>query len=310
MVGGKIRPASALRGLVAGSALPIAFLVYPGGRPAGLALAQGAALYAVIVAVTSAWWQGWTGSRQDPARDAAVRLLVALTAVQALAIAVGQGWGPIGIRIGAFGLSALATPLIARWLRLGLVPCPRLDLPLAALLGAIAALRFPSAPLVSLTCVCAVLMVAAYTRGLFCAAASPGPRPRRLLPVAIAVLGWWYLDSMFPLFGRTLGTPYRLTGVGAAVATVGLAVWGVGTWVALRGVLASSRMARGGIALAPMLVGLVAGAALASRGLLTVGGSTTLATVLTMVLGDGLERPDGDQEVKGSAGGGRLSGEV
>jgi hypothetical protein len=310
MVDGTIRPASALRGLVAGSALPAAFVVYPGGWPAGLALAQGAALYVVIVAITSAWWQGWTGSRQDPARDAAVRLVVALTAVQALAIGVGQGWGPVGIRIGTFGSAALATPLIARWLRLGAVPCPRLDLPAAALLGAIAALRFPSAPLVALTCVCAVQVVAAFTRGLFHAVSYSGPRPACLLAVAIAVLGWWYLDSMFPVLRVALGTGYGLTGLGAVVATVALAAWGVGMWVALRGALAGSRMALVGIALAPMLVGIVAGAALASRGLLTVGGSTTLATVLTMVLEDGLEWPDGDQEVKGSARGGRRAGEV
>lgn len=310
-----VRSGSVLRGAVVGSALPVALIVYDGEQPAGLALAQGVALYAVVVAVASAWWEGWTRSRPDPARGTAIRLIVGLTAAQALAVGVGQAGGAAWVRVGAFGVSALATPLIARWLRVGASPCAGVDLPTAVLLGAAAALRFPSTPLVPLTCVCAVLVVAAFTRGLFNSqphvhpAPHPGPSGTLLLPAGITLLGWWYADSTFLLLRHTLGGEHRLGGVGAVGAAIGLAAWGAGIALALRRPLGSSGTARLGIVLTPLIVGLVAGASLASRDLLTVGGTTASAIVLSTAL-DVFPRPLGPPGSAETPGGARPDAHV
>jgi hypothetical protein len=294
MGGRTIGRATVLRGLVAGLALPVAFVVYTGAQPTGIVLAYGVAFYAVVFAVSSAWWEGWARSRSDPAREAAVRLVVALAAAQALAAGVGQGWGAAGIRVGAFGGSVLAALLVARWLHLHPAPCVWTDLPVAALLGAGAALRFPSAPLVPFTCVCAVLVVAAFTRGLFHPTRASRPSRTSLIFVGVTLVGWWYWDSMFPILQPILETEHRLTGVGASVAAIGLAVWGAGGVLAVWRSSASRPMVRFAFALSPMLMGNAAGWSLDAEILLTVGAVTALAIVLSMVLDEvGASAPEG-----------------
>lgn len=278
--------ATDVRALTAGLAAPVGFLVYGGDEALPVVTVYGAAFCLVLVVLSSAWWPGGPGPDDD--RWAGFWFFSAFTGAQAVGMVLGQAWGPPGVRVVALGASAMAALTAALRIRRGLAPVARVDLPAGALVAAVAAIRFPSAPAVALAYTCYVQVVAAGTRALIVPA-----RPR--LPgtwtfaLAVAVpLSWWWMSSLIPF----LDTGRRLEIAVEAALALGLAIIGVAS-----ALIAWSRLApweslwsawvapvRTGFVFAPVLLGGVVGALFASGSVQTAGGVTGCSLALASLL--------------------------